>query len=83
MISSINAATPVHAAAPTTPVQPPQSKATAQPSAVDTVLISSAAKALAQENLETSAQTAHEAGNGDIQAIRLLARHAAARVSTK
>jgi hypothetical protein len=83
MISSINSVTPVHAAAPTTPVQPAPSKPTVQPSAVDTVLISSAAKALSQENLESSAQTAHEAGAGDVQAQRLLARHAAARVSTK
>jgi hypothetical protein len=47
------------------------------------VQISTAAKALSQENLETPAQTAKEASGGDIHAIRLLARHAAARASAK
>jgi hypothetical protein len=47
--------------------------------ATDTVSISSAARAAQQESLETPAQTAKEAGAGDHQAQRLLAREAAAR----
>jgi hypothetical protein len=83
MISSIHSLAPVQPAAQTPAAQPTPSKATAQPSTVDTVQISSAAKALSQENLETSAQTAHEAGTGDVQAQRLVARHAASRASAK
>jgi hypothetical protein len=83
MISSIHSLTPAQPAAQATAAQQTPSKATAQPSTADTVQISSAAKALSQENLETAAQTAHEASSGDVQAQRLLARHAAARASTK
>jgi hypothetical protein len=53
-----------------------------QPPVTDTVQISAAAKAL-QEAIETSAQTAHEAGAGDAQAQRLLAKEAAAHAVTK
>jgi len=83
MISSIRSVTSAQPAAQATAAQPTPSKATAQPSPADTVQISSAAKALSQENLETSAQTAHEASSGDVQAQRLQARHAAARASAK
>lgn len=56
-----------------TPAQPqPAAKAP-----TDTVQISSAALAL-QEAVETPAQTAKEAGHGDHQAQRLLAKEAAA-----
>jgi hypothetical protein len=54
----------------------PQSATSA---ATDTVSISSAARALQQESLETPAQTAKEAGGGDQQAQRLLVKEAAAR----
>jgi hypothetical protein len=47
------------------------------------VQISNTAKALLQETMETSVQTANEARGGDIQAMRLLARQAAARPSSK
>jgi hypothetical protein len=83
MISPISSLTPAQPVAQAPAAQPTPSRATAQPSTADTVQISSAAKALSQENLETSAQTAHEASGGDVQAIRLLARHAAARASAK
>jgi hypothetical protein len=83
MISPISSATPNQAATQAPPVQQAQPKSPAQPSASDTVQISNAAKALSQENLETPAQTSKEASGGDIQAIRLLARHAAARASAK
>jgi hypothetical protein len=45
----------------------------------DTVHISSAAQAAVQEALETQAQTVKEAGSGDQQAQRLLAKEAAAK----
>jgi len=83
MISPISNSTPVQPPAQVTAAQPTQSQPTAQASVSDTVQISNAAKALSQENLETPAQTAKEASGGDIQAIRLLARHAAARASAK
>jgi len=83
MITSISSGTPAQPAAQATVSQQTPSKATAQPGTADTVQISSAAKALSQENLETSAQTAHEASLGDVQAQRLQARHAAARASAK
>jgi hypothetical protein len=83
MISSIRSVTSAQPAAQVTAAQPTPSRATAPPSTADTVQISSAAKALSQENLETSAQTAHEASSGDVQAPRLQARQAAARPSAK
>ena len=49
------------------------------PAPVDTVHISSAAKAM-QEVMETPAQTAREASGGDMQAQRLLAKEAAAKM---
>jgi len=83
MISPISSLTPAQPAAQAPAAQQAPSKATAQPTTADTVQISSAAKSLSQANLETSAQPAHEASAGDVQAIRLLARHAAARTSAK
>ncbi|HEY3972254.1 MAG TPA: hypothetical protein VGM18_04570 [Candidatus Sulfotelmatobacter sp.] len=72
MLSSINSLT---FAQPAAAAPPAPAKASAQPIPVDTVQISSAAKALSQEALETPAQTAKEAAAGDPQAIRLLAKH--------
>jgi hypothetical protein len=46
---------------------------------VDTVHISSAAKAAMQEAVETPAQTAKEASAGDHQAQNLLAKEQAAK----
>jgi hypothetical protein len=80
MISSISNLAPAAQAAP---VQPTSSNATAQPSPTDTVQISSSAKALLQEAMENSVQTAQEARGGDVQAMRLLAREAAAKLSAK
>jgi len=45
----------------------------------ETVQLSSAAQAALQEAVETQAQTAKEAGNGDLQAKRLLAKETAAK----
>ena len=89
MVSAINNAT---YASPTTvnaPQTTPEAKAAASPKpaqsqpqptatvATDTVQISSATQAL-QEAIEPRAQTAKEAGHGDRQAQRLLAKEAAA-----
>jgi hypothetical protein len=59
--------------------QPAQAKPTAP---ADKVTLS-AAKQIAQEAVETSAQTTKEAAGGDIQAKRLLAKEAAAHASIK
>jgi hypothetical protein len=45
----------------------------------DTVKISTAAQTASQEAQETAAQTAKEAGHGDQQAVRLLAKEAAVK----
>jgi hypothetical protein len=86
-----NMISPVSNAVPSqSPVQPtaasqgtPQAKAPAPaPAAVpvkDTVQLSGA-KAVVQETLETPGQTAKEASAGDVQARRLLAKEAAARI---
>ncbi len=58
---------------------PAPAPAKAQTATTDTVQISNSAKALMQEIQETSAQTAQEAGKGDRQALRLLAKEAAAK----
>jgi hypothetical protein len=82
MISPISNVTPAQLAVKATSVQPETSKATPKSSA-DTVQISNSAKALLQETLETSVQTGNEARGGDMQAMRLLARQAAAKASAQ
>jgi len=83
MISSISTLPPAQLAAQAPAVQPASSKATAQPSPADPVQISNTTKALLQEAMENSVQTAQEARGGDMQAMRLLAREAAAKASAK
>jgi hypothetical protein len=56
--------------------QPQQPAKAKPPSPTDTVTLS-AAKQIAQEAVETSAQTTKEAAGGDIQAKRLLIKEAA------
>jgi hypothetical protein len=88
MIHAIASAIPtdptIASATPTRPVAKP---AVSQPQSTtrtttDTVQISSAAQAALKEVTETPAQTAQEARNGDRQALRLLAREAAAEKGT-
>ena len=84
MISPVSSATHVQ---PQAAVQPSQTRQPAQASApkaavTDTVQLSNAAKIL-QEAVETPAQTAKEAGSGDLQAKALLAREAAQRGGAK
>jgi hypothetical protein len=81
MITAISNATPAQ------PVSPPagtSTKKTTQPEhsagGKDSVKLSSAAQAqlaALQEATETPSQTAKEAGNGDLQAQRLLAKESA------
>lgn len=80
MISAISNLAPAAKTAPASQA-PPQ--ATPQPSGTDTVQISNSAKTLLQETLETTVQTAQEARGGDIQAMHLLAKEAAAKGSAK
>ena len=89
MISSIPNSTAAQPAAPTSTQSPAQGKttyiatpATTPPtSPADTVNISTAAQALLKETLENPSQTAKEASGGDMQAVRLLAREAAAKAA--
>jgi hypothetical protein len=87
MIHPVSSSTQTQAAvqpkAATQQAAQPQQPATAKPpSPTDTVTLS-AAKQIAQEAVETSAQTAKEAASGDIQAKRLLVREAADNASLK
>ena len=83
MINPVSSSTPAQAqtAVQSTAARQPASVSksqlavTSQPAATDTVKISAAAQAL-QEATETPAQTAKEAGTGDAQAKRLLAKEA-------
>jgi hypothetical protein len=82
MISPVTSAAHTQAAAPSTAARPKPAQPKPTPSSTDTVNLSSA-KAIVQESLETSVQTAKEAASGDIQARNLLARQAAANPHTK
>jgi hypothetical protein len=82
MISAISNLAPAQPVAEAAPAPQASSPATPQPSA-DTVQISNSAKALLQETLETPVQTAQEARGGDIQAMHLLAKEAAAKASAE
>jgi len=83
MISSINNVKPAQTTTQAATAQPASSTPTPQPTASDTVQISNAAKAMLQESVETPAQTAKEASAGDVQALKLIARHAAHKASGK
>jgi hypothetical protein len=70
-------AAPPPSPASTTPPSPVAAPGGAVPA--DSVRLSGAAMAALQEASETPAQTAKEAGQGDVQAKHLLAREAAQR----
>jgi hypothetical protein len=82
-ISSVTQAEPVQNAAPTPAAPAKTSPPAPQPVPADTVKISTAANAILQEVQETHTQTVHEANGGDSQAIRLIARQAAAKATPK
>ena len=79
MINSVSNAAP--SPVQVQPAAPSQASVSAQSqlAPTDTVSISNLAKAALQEALETSVQTNKEAASGDLQAIHLLAREAAAK----
>jgi hypothetical protein len=82
-ISSAIQAQPVAQSTGTSPKKPAEA-APKSPAPSDTVQLSQAAQATLaalQEARETPAQTAQEAGSGDLQAQRLLAKEAAAKPS--
>jgi hypothetical protein len=84
-ISNATPAQPVSQPAKTSAQKPDQSEP--QPTtSTDSVQLSGAAQAIAaaiQESRETQAQTAQEAGHGDVQAVRLLAKEVAAESAAK
>ncbi len=82
MISSISSLPPTPVVTTEPPVQQ-TGTAAPHPRPTDTVQVSSGAKALLQESMENPAQTAQEARSGDMQAIHLQAREAAAKTSLK
>jgi hypothetical protein len=81
VISNVTQTQPVAQSTKTSTQKPTQSEPPSTTS-TDLVLLSKAAQAMLaalQEATETPAQTAKEAGNGDLQAQRLLAKEAAAK----
>lgn len=88
MTSAISHAPPPQPVAKTTAAAPkkPAPSKPASAAHTDTVQLSQtaqAALAAMQEATETSAQTAKEAGQGDVQAQRLLAKETAAKHVSK
>jgi len=83
MVSSISSVPAAQPAAQSPAASQTSKPATSQPIASDTVQISNTAKVMLQETLETPAQTAKEASKGDVQALRLLAKQAAAKASVQ
>jgi hypothetical protein len=77
--------TPISNTTPAQPLTPAQASShqsdtsKTKPATADTVHLSSAAQSLLQEATESAAQTAKEAGAGDIQAQKLLAKETAER----
>jgi hypothetical protein len=84
-ISNVTQAQPVAQPKGTSTQKPAQSESKSAAS-TDTIKLSTAAQATLaalQEARETSSQTAQEAGKGDLEAQRLLAKEAAAKPATK
>jgi hypothetical protein len=78
MINPVSSATQAQNVIQTASVNQKSAQPTPQPAPAVTVQLSTAAKAM-QETNETPAQTVQEAGKGDHQAQRLLAREASER----
>lgn len=86
MINGVTSAAQTQPVVQPTPVNQKSTQPKPQPAAADTVQISSSAQAALaafQEAAETPAQTAKEAGRGDHQAQRLLAKAAAAKAAVE
>ena len=81
MISPVRSATQTQPVVQSTPVNQKPTQSKPQPAATDQVQISKAALAAFQEATELPSQTAREASKGDHQALRLLAKEAAAKAA--
>ena len=79
MSNPVGSVTQTQAAVPVSDVREKAPEPRAQPIPTDQVQLSSAAQAALREAVETPAQTAKEAGSGDNQAKRLLAKAEAAK----
>ena len=84
-ISNVTQSQPVAQSPGTSAQKPTQSKPPSAGSTDSAQLSTAASAALAalKEGTENPAQTANEAGNGDLQAQRLLAAEAAAKSAAK
>ena len=82
-VSSASAPQPVAQTKAQAAAPPASSQAKPQVSTTDTLQISNAARAMMREAIENPAPTAREAAAGDHQAMRLMAKEAAARASEK
>ena len=83
MIEPVTSAPKTPPVSQPTPVNQKSTQSKPHPATTDAVQISSAALAAFQEATETAAQTAKEAGKGDHQAQRLLAKEAAAKAASE
>ena len=81
MSDPVGSVTQVQAVPQPQDVKAPASESRPQPVPQDSVQLSSAAQSALREATETPAQTAKEAGSGDMQAKRLLAKQEAAKES--
>jgi hypothetical protein len=79
MSDPVGSVTQTQAAAQVADVREKALEPRSQPVPIDKVQLSSAAQAALREAVETPAQTAKEAGSGDNQAKRLLAKAEAAK----
>jgi hypothetical protein len=79
MVSSVTGAPQIQPAAKSAAASPKPVQVKPKAAVMDTVHVSTAAKAALQEATETPAQTAKEAQSGDKQAQRLLAKEKAAK----
>jgi hypothetical protein len=79
MSDSVGSVTQSQATVPVEDARAKEPEPRAQPIPVDKVQLSSSAQAALRESVETPAQTAKEAGSGDMQARRLLAKEEAAK----
>ncbi len=83
MIQAVSNATPTQPIAASTRTSTQSKTAPAATDSAQLSLVAQAALANLQETRETQAQTAKEAGHGDLQAQRLLAKEAAAKSVNK
>ena len=82
MNDPVGSITQTQAAVPVADVRAKEPEPRPQPVPSETVQLSSAAQAALHEMLESPAQTAREAGTGDLQAKRLLLKEQAAKAAS-